>query len=133
MKETAYRFTPDVIRAVVDSEKAGVYALGDVLNGKFVVAYVGRSDCSLQTRLLTHNYRYDYSYFIFRYTSNARDAFVLESQWWHDCRNAEPPLVNQIHPDSPSGIKLYCPYCSFSRDVDKILQSEIDIPQKLAS
>lgn len=124
---TPYRFTPDVIRKVVPSGKIGVYALGDVDGGKFTVKYVGRSDCSLQKRLLTHNMLYQFSYFIFLFTETQEEGFVLEAKWWHDCKVKRLPVANQIHPDSPSRAELKCPYCEFTSGMKHFLKSELDV------
>ena len=58
MNATPYRMTPDVIRSVVQKYRAGAYILGDENNGQLIFRYVGRSDCCLQTRLLTHGLLY---------------------------------------------------------------------------
>ena len=114
MTATPFRMTPDVIRKEVAKGIPGVYVLGDIEDGRFNYKYVGRSDTCLQTRLLTHDYLYEYSYFVFAYVKDSKKAFELESKWWHDCRNNGIALRNQIHPDSPSNQLLYCPYCQFS-------------------
>lgn len=114
MKTTPFRMTPDVIRNEVIKGVPGAYILGDMEDGEFKFKYVGRSDSCLQTRLLTHDYLYEYSYFVFAYTADAKKAFELESKWWHDCHNNNITLRNQIHPDSPSNQLLCCPYCQFS-------------------
>ncbi len=114
---TPFRLTPDVIRKVVPEDKVGVYALGDVENGEFTIKYVGRSDSSLQKRLLTHNYLYRFSYFIFCCTDNEKEAFEMESRWWHICNNEHVILCNHIHPDAPSGVSISCPYCSAAREI----------------
>ena len=113
MEAIPYRMTPDVIRSVVQKGRPGVYILGDESGGRFVFRYVGRSDHCLQTRLLTHGLLYCCSHFIFSYTATAKEAFERESKWWHDCKNNGVPLLNVIHPDSPSGAWLTCPYCQF--------------------
>ena len=64
MEATPFRMTPDVIREVVEKHRPGVYVLGHIVDGRFVFQYVGRSDYCVQTRLLTHEYLYDCSYFI---------------------------------------------------------------------
>lgn len=112
-----FRMTPDVIRAEVIKGIPGVYVLGDVEEGEFKFKYVGRSDSCLQTRLLTHDYLYEYPYFVFAYVKDAKKAFELESKWWHDCYNNKVSLRNQIHPDSPSNQLLYCPYCQFGNNL----------------
>lgn len=121
MNVTPFRMTPDVIRSVVQKHRPGVYILGAESDGQFIFQYVGRSDHCLQTRLLTHGLLYHCPYFIFSYTDTAREAFELESKWWHDCKNNEVHLLNIIHPDSPSGAQLSCPYCQFQRGIQEYL------------
>lgn len=116
-----YRFTPDVIRSVVPETAIGTYALVDVEEGQLSIKYVGRSDVSLRNRLLTHNYLYTYSFFIICFTASMNEAFVLESKWWHDCKNNGIRLVNAIHPDSPSQMNLVCPYCQFKAGIRSII------------
>lgn len=114
---TPFRFTPDVIRKVVPKSEIGVYALGDIERGKFIIKYVGRSDSSLLKRLLTHNYLYRFFYFIFCTAKNEKEAFEMESQWWHICNNERVTLCNYIHPDAPSGVHVNCPYCSAVKEI----------------
>ena len=121
MKATPFRMTPDVIRSVVQKNRPGAYILGDANDGNFVFKYVGRSDHCLQTRLLTHELLYRLPYFVFSYTDTARQAFELESKWWHDCKNSEVLLLNIIHPDSPSGERFSCPYCQFQSGIRESL------------
>ena len=97
--------------------KCGVYALGEMIEGDFVVKYVGRSDNCLRTRLLTHNYLYMYSYFYFLYTESPEKAFRLESQWWHKCVDFDITIINKIHPASPVKAGLVCPYCQFAQNI----------------
>lgn len=122
MNATPYRMTPDVIRAAVQKNRPGAYILGDEVHGRFVFKYVGRSDHCLQTRLLTHGLLYHCPYFIFSYATTAKEAFELESKWWHDCINTGVQLINRIHPDSPSGMSLTCPYCQFSHTAKESVQ-----------
>lgn len=124
MEATPFRMTPDVIREVVEKHRPGVYVLGHIVDGRFVFQYVGRSDYCVQTRLLTHEHLYDCSYFIFRYAKDRKEAFETESKWWHDCRNNGVVLFNRIHPDSPAGEKLRCPYCQFGRDMRMVIPSD---------
>lgn len=121
MNAIPFRMTPDVIRSVVQKRRPGVYVLGDESNGEFVFRYVGRSDHCLQTRLLNHGLLYHYPYFIFSYTDTAKEAFELESKWWHDCKNNGIHLLNMIHPDSPSGALFACPYCQFQGEIKEYL------------
>ena len=116
-----YRFTPDVIKSVVPKNVIGTYALGNDEQGQFSIKYVGRSDISLRKRLLTHNYLFKYSYFIFFCTKTKYVAFIIESKWWHDCKNSNEQLVNVIHPDSPSQMNVVCPYCQFKMSIRDII------------
>lgn len=117
---TPQLFVPQVIRKVVKADCPGVYVLGNDKNG-LDYGYVGRSDTCLRSRLLTHNHLYEYEYFIFTYAKNAQEAFWLESQWWHNCRGSG--VSNLIHPASPSGTGLECPYCHFASHVKNALAS----------
>jgi len=118
-------FLPPNIRKVVKGDKAGVYILGNEENGEFVPKYVGRSDYSIRHRLLTHNYMYNYEYFVFKYVRNTKEAFLTEAKWWHDCLNNELKIDNKIHPDSPNGIYIECPYCAFAKDMNELLCHKI--------
>ena len=121
MKTTPYRMTPDIIRRVVKADHPGAYVLGDVVDGVFSPRYVGRSDHCLRTRLLTHNYIYQYPYFFFAYARNEAEAYAAECKWWHDCYNQGIDLRNKIHPDSPTGQGLSCPYCQFADAIEEYL------------
>ena len=119
-----YLFLPESIRKFVLPGKCGVYVLGEMIDGEFVVKYVGRSDSCLRTRLLTHNYLYSYSYFYFLYMDSPEDAFRLESQWWHACVDFDIPIINKIHPDSPVNAGLVCPYCQFAQSVKQSVSGD---------
>ena len=121
MNATPFRMTPDVIRSVVQKHHLGAYILGDERSGHFIFRYVGRSDHCLQTRLLTHGLLYHCPYFIFSYTDTAKEAFALESKWWHDRKNNGIHLLNASHPDSPSGEMVSCPYCQFRNGIRESL------------
>lgn len=122
MDATPLRMTTDVIREAVQKNRLGAYILGNEICGRFVFKYVGRSDYCLQTRLLTHGRLYYCPYFVFFYTDTAKEAFELESKWWHDCINTNVQLINHIHPDAPSGMGLVCPYCQFSHAAKEYVQ-----------
>lgn len=117
-------FLPEVIRKTVLPGKCGVYALGDMEEDEFKIKYVGRSDHCLRTRLLTHNYLYDFSYFYFLYVDSPKDAFRLESQWWHACVDFEVPIINKIHPDSPSNSPMVCPCCDFACSIKQCINTD---------
>lgn len=114
-------FLPKNVRRIVKKDCAGVYVLGNEENGKFVPKYIGRSDYSIRHRLLTHNHMYDYEYFVFMYVNGMEAAFLMESKWWHDCLNNGIDIDNKIHPDTPSGAYIECPYCAFAKDMNELL------------
>ncbi|MDA2627280.1 hypothetical protein PDQ36_29445 [Bacillus cereus] len=111
------KFTPNIVRNVVEPDKPGVYALGNDRNG-FKVGYVGRSDACLQSRLANHNYLYHFDYFIFKYAENVKDAFYFECHFWHASQDKQ--ITNLIHPASPKNSRLKCPYCSFANGISKL-------------
>ncbi len=125
----AFLFLPEVIRSCIEPMKPGVYMLGDVMDGKFVVGYVGRSDICLQKRLLTHNHLYEFSYFFFEYTQTSEEAYIKEAELWHNCVDYKIPIANKIHPDSPGNAHLQCPYCQMARSI----QNSLDISWLKAS
>lgn len=115
MPTTAYLMLPAVIRRSVEPDRPGAYMLGEIEHGQFSVRYVGRSDSCLRTRLLNHNYLYEFSYFVFRYASSPKEAFLIECKWWHDHHAKRGVLLNKIHPGAPAGQSLSCPYCHFAQ------------------
>lgn len=120
--KNVFLFLPEVVRLLVDKGKTGVYALGEVVEDEFLVGYVGRSDTCLQTRLLTHNYLYDFSYFYFQCVETPADAYALEAGMWHACMDYGIPIRNRIHPDSPANAHLKCPYCQSGKMILKSLE-----------
>lgn len=107
-----YRFTPSVVRQVVEPNRTGSYILGFDKNG-FVGEYVGRSDSCLYSRLSKHNHLLKFDYFIFKYASNIVEAFFQECELYHTFLTAKLNLQNMVHPASPAGSNLNCPYCQF--------------------
>lgn len=122
IQTTAYLFVPEVIREVVKPAHSGVYVLGNEKDG-FQYGYVGRSDTCLKSRLLAHNHLYEYDYFIFTYTRSSQHAFFIESEWFHNCKKSG--IGNLIHPASPQGSGLECPYCHFASHIDKDMALKI--------
>ena len=120
----AFLFLPEIIRFSVDKGKPGVYALGEIVDGKFIVGYVGRSDSCVQTRLLSHNHLYEFSYFCFQYARNPAEAYLKETELWHTCVDFDIPIVNKIHPDSPANAKLSCPYCQSAKIINQSLKND---------
>ena len=117
-----FLFLPEIIRMLVDKGKAGVYALGEVVDDEFFIGYVGRSDTCLRTRLLSHNYLYDFSYFYFQYAETPANAYAKEAGLWHSCVDYGIPIRNRIHPDSPVDAHLKCPYCLSAKMIKQSLE-----------
>jgi hypothetical protein len=114
------RLTHSAVRETVQSASPGAYVLG---NGSgagartFEPGYVGRSDVCVQTRLASHVQAGVFDYFIVQYAVDRREAFFLECEYWHAGVHGAARLANQIHPASPAGTALACPYCDFARGV----------------
>jgi hypothetical protein len=101
-------FRPWVVRLAVP-RGAGVYVLGTLGTSRgSQPLYVGRSDIDLRERLSAHELMCTFQYFRFSICRSAREAFFEECRLWHSFGN----LHNLIHPDSPSGSGLSCPYCA---------------------
>jgi hypothetical protein len=109
-----YSFEPSVVKQVVIAGRPGAYALGHARNGAFGVGYVGRSDTCLRTRLVAHNYLWQFDYFLFRYAADPEAAFYLECEFWHAYGTH---LCNVIHPATPGGSSVQCQYCGFAETV----------------
>lgn len=114
-------FVPSIVREVVAPGYPGAYALGDDRGG-FIAGYIGRSDTCLQTRLLKHNHRYEFEYFIFRYATSVKEAYHLECQFWHTSAE-QGHLLNHRHPAVPVNSQLCCPYCHFAHHVIRLFAS----------
>lgn len=104
----AHPLTRERVREVVSEEKSGFYRLGYVLNGRFHTTYVGRSDTSLQRRLLDHVRERWQEAFVARPTESKAEAYRLECLFYH---LEQSELGNKIHPGKPHGVSTECPYC----------------------
>lgn len=102
-----FQFTERSIDANLQSNSAGVYALGYNRSGHFVPAYVGRADTDLKSNLKDH-LAGRYQQFKFAYALSARDAYEKECELYH----ALTDLENQQHPTPPRGLSLRCPRCA---------------------
>jgi len=111
------RFTPEVVRLVVEPGRPGAYALGHSRVGQFEIGYVGRSDTCLQNRLVTHNYLWRFDYFIFQQAADEYEAYALECEFWHSFKDQ---VRNLIHPASPQGSGLGCQYCGFASSIVRL-------------
>jgi hypothetical protein len=112
---------PRVVREAVAPGQPGAYALGNDRGG-FQVGYIGRSDYCLRTRLLTHNYLYEFEYFVLRYAAGVLAAFQVECELYHVYRQAGAPLANRVHPAAPS-FRVACPYCDFASAWQKTIST----------
>ena len=107
----AYDYAPMIVRSLVPKGLAGVYLLGRAPSvGRFTPIYVGRSDTCLCTRLVRHELQAVATHFAFELVGNPIRAFTQECSLYHT--HLDGGLRNIIHPDSPAGLGLACPFCS---------------------
>lgn len=104
----AYPLTPKRVRQVVPDEQPGFYRLGYIIGGRFRTTYVGRSDSSLQRRLLEHERERWQEAFIARPSETAAAAYRMECLFYH---LEGESTGNKIHPATPAGTSTECPYC----------------------
>jgi hypothetical protein len=100
-----FALTDEVINKVVVKTSPGVYLLDATSNGPFDVAYAGRSDSDLNSRL--HDWVGKYKYFSAAYCPTAKAAFEAECELYHQFG----PRHNQVHPARPVGSNAVCPCC----------------------
>jgi hypothetical protein len=117
---------PTIVRILVPAGMPGVYLLGrvDKLSSSFVPHYVGRSDFDVRERLTRHEKMPLATHFYIQMCSSAEEAFTKECFYWHILQDEEL-LTNRIHPDSPSRVRLQCPYCSASKHFNKYILGHI--------
>jgi hypothetical protein len=97
------------ISAVVHPGKLGVYALS---RDGFTIAYVGRSDNDLATRIIqSAREGRGYTSFWFAYVTSQYDGYWYECSFFHTYR----PHDNAIHPAKPTGTNWECsdPGCAW--------------------
>ena len=98
------------IELYVTQSMPGVYILSR--DGK-TVAYVGRSDTDLRSRLQqSAREGIGYVYFWFEYTDSSKEAYLKECEYYHKYN----PKDNINHPATPFGTNWKCPIvgCPFS-------------------
>lgn len=106
-RQFAFMATPAVVRALVPSEKPGVY----MLLRMEVPFYVGRSDSCVRARIAGHPLLSMATHVAWETCATPQQAYRLESAWFHTLRlTAE--LANRIHPARPAGESANCPFCS---------------------
>ncbi len=112
----AILLTPEVVRGVVVKDSPGVYLLGNCSpeTNTFEITYIGRSDKCLQKRLGSHNHTENCEYFVHLPCPDATEAFFLECYLWHALKSS-PIMLNRIHPSSPEGTGMECPFCSTAK------------------
>jgi hypothetical protein len=101
-----FALTSDGINAIVP-QRPGAYALGKYHGSTFYISRVGRSDNDTNDRLHDYVGLARYPHFKFEVYSSAGAAFLKECELFH---TFSPP-DNDIHPDSPNGVNLTCPFC----------------------
>ena len=102
----AYKLDKANIQNMVPESKPGTYSLGEVLDNKFYVLYVGRSDSCLKTRLLQHAQSGEFNFFRFRVSRTKKNAYKKECIAFHVHNGAK----NKIHPAHNGSCN--CPICS---------------------
>ncbi len=70
--------------------------------------YIGRSDTSVERRLLQHAREGIYHYFYVDHKKTPLDAFARECNLYHYYR---ADLDNEVHPARPRGYRGPCPRC----------------------
>lgn len=105
--EGPYPLNEEEIDKHIEKNKIGNYAYGHVdEEGSFIVAYVGRSDSCLNTRIRHGISQYDS--FKFSYANSVKEAFEKECINYHEFGGKEE-LNNEIHPARPEGQAYDCP------------------------
>ncbi len=98
----------DNIDDKIKGRSPGNYALGRIEEKAFIVAYVGRSDTDLNSRL--KDWVGDYPYFKWSYASSEKVAYNKECKNYHDF-GKNRLLDNISHPAKPDGKDWKCVVC----------------------
>ena len=104
--KSAYKLDIANVQNMVPQGKPGTYYLGEILEDKFYVLYVGRSDTCLKTRLLQHVKSGEFNYFRFRTCKTKKNAYKNECYAFHSHINTK----NKVHPAHNGSCN--CPICS---------------------
>lgn len=99
-----YRLWPWLVRALIPEGLPGTYVLWEVSNP----FYVGRSDTSLQRRLLEHALNWPVAYFTFDIAQTPGLAFDMECSLFHALGEQ---TINRRHPHR-STIRSTCSFCT---------------------
>jgi hypothetical protein len=113
MIQRRFVLRPWLVRSLLPVETIGTYVLWD----RKAPFYAGRSDTSLQRRLVEHARVHRDTYFTFDVSHTADLAFDMECSLFHALHGR---LRNQIHPGRPGYSTATCPFCR-----DHLLQVRI--------
>ena len=109
-----YEFSKEKIDEIVNQNRYGNYALGELNNGIFIVKYVGRTDEQwLNERISQHlgeASSLKYTHFKYIYEDDPVKRYYLECKNYHDF-GENNHLLNKIHPDKPKEMNVECPFC----------------------
>ena len=100
MEKQVYIYTESSVCNHAPDSK-GIYFLGNVINNKFVVGYVGRSDTSTRKRLLSHNHKAKFTHFCFDDVKTKHQGFLRETEEWYIHKKT---AINKVHPQVPEGM-----------------------------
>lgn len=107
--EGPYALRPEEIEDIVEFEAPGNFAIGHLVNNRFTVLYVGRSDKNLPQSLRDMVGRHrDFRLFKFSYATSAQAAFLKHCRNYHDFGRAGK-LLNRKHPSNTA--RDPCPFC----------------------
>lgn len=121
-----YRLAPWVIRVLIPSTIVGTYVL---YASDGTPIYVGRSDTCLRRRLVTHAVLRRAKYFDYQVRWTPERAYIAECAAFHAFAGL---LTNAIHPASPSGCSVRCPFCRTTFDLVRSSRVEARSPEDMA-
>ena len=104
----------------------GIYILGfyDKKERRIELRYFGRSDSCLRRRLNNHILRSGFEYFYCVSCVDSIQAFFRECSLWH-ALEGEDHILNKIHPDTPNGAVISCPYCATTAEFRKFITKRL--------
>lgn len=110
-----YELRDGVINEVVPAGIIGNYAYGKEKEDGFYVYYVGRSDTNLQAEIKSRknsDSKFEKcTHFKFSIANSVEEAYEKECKNYHDFNGPLGKLLNDIHPDSPTGKNMSCKFC----------------------
>jgi hypothetical protein len=102
----AFRADRRTLARLIPPHTIGTYLL---LRGGSPI-YIGRSDCCLRSRLVSHERLGSAEHVVWEIYTSAMAAFYSEAAWFHRLVTSKYCL-NQIHPAAPLGGAATCPLC----------------------